>query len=217
MLVACSCTRHEQLTFQCDSIKALNNYVWSPRVYAYWILFSLQEGPCMHCFRQRWCHQVVTLNHNKTKGGFKGQGRHNVHETGFSVFQYRLCLPPMLLWKICLAANMLWKALISYLSRSSMHQDNKHYLILLCSLMSQLKGLVLPLAMGLAERIVCRLVNKGLWRSWRAFKMLVCSCRGSCVCAFIGILAASCFSASSGVQEYHTTVGRHHYTQWDPQ
>lgn len=62
-----------------------------------------------------------------------------------------------------------------------MHQDNKHYLILLCSLMSQLKGLVLPLAMGLAERIVCRLVNKGLWRSWRAFKMLVCSCRGSCV------------------------------------
>lgn len=55
--------------------------------------------------------------------------------------------------EICLAANMLWKALISYLSRSSMLQDNILYLILLCSLMSQLKGLVLPLSMRIAESI----------------------------------------------------------------
>lgn len=54
-----------------------------------------------------------------------------------------------------------------------MHQDNKPYLISPCSLMSQLKGLVLPLSMRLAERIVCRLVNAGLWRSWSTFKMLV--------------------------------------------
>lgn len=60
-----------------------------------------------------------------------------------------------------------------------MHQDNNPYLISLCSLMSQLKGLVLPLAMGLAERIVCRLVNTGLWRSWSTFKMLVLSRRCS--------------------------------------
>lgn len=51
--------------------------------------------------------------------------------------------------EICLAANMLWKALISYVSRSSVLQDNKLYLILLCSLMSQLQGLVLPLSMRL--------------------------------------------------------------------
>lgn len=50
--------------------------------------------------------------------------------------------------------------------------------------MSQLKGLVLPLAMGLAERIVCRLVNTGLWRSWSAFKMLVLSRRCSCMRRF---------------------------------
>lgn len=80
---------------------------------------------------------------------------------------------------------MLWKAFISYLGRSSMHQDNKPYLILLCSLMSQLKGLVLPLAMGLAERIVCRLVNTGLWRSWSTFKMLVLSRRCSCMCSWL--------------------------------
>lgn len=58
-----------------------------------------------------------------------------------------------------------------------MHQDNKLYLISLCSLMSQLKGLVLPLSMRLAERIVCRLVSAGLWRSWSTFKMLVWSLR----------------------------------------
>lgn len=59
--------------------------------------------------------------------------------------------------EICLAANMLWKALISYLSRSSMHPDNKLYLIWPCSLMSQLKGLVLPLSMRPAERIFLQL------------------------------------------------------------
>ena len=100
---------------------------------------------------------------------------------GFSAFQAWLCPPPLASLEICLAANMLWKALISYLGRSSMHQDNKPHLISLCSLMSQLKGLVLPLAMGLAERIVCRLVNTGLWRSWSVFKMLVLSHRRSCM------------------------------------
>lgn len=36
--------------------------------------------------------------------------------------------------------NMLERPLICYLGRSSMHPDNKRYLIWLCSLMSQLKG-----------------------------------------------------------------------------
>lgn len=58
--------------------------------------------------------------------------------------------------EICLAASMLGKALIAYLSRSSVLQDNKLYLIWLCSLMSQLKGLVLPLSMRLAESISTR-------------------------------------------------------------
>lgn len=62
--------------------------------------------------------------------------------------------------EICLAANMLWKALISYLSRSSMHTDNKLYLIWPCSLMSQLKGLVLPLSMRPAERIFLQLTQR---------------------------------------------------------
>lgn len=94
--------------------------------------------------------------------------------------------------EICLAANMLWKALISYLGRSSMHQDNKPYLISLCSLMSQLKGLVLPLAMGLAGWIVCRLVNVGLWRSWSTFKN-ACLVPQSFLYAHIGVLACLTF------------------------
>lgn len=100
-----------------------------------------------------------------------------VHQ-GFSAFQAWLKPASYDSLEIHLAANMLWKALISYLGRSSMHKDNKPYLILLCSLMSQLKGLVLPLAMGLAERIVCRLVNAGLWS---VHKMLVLSRRCSCM------------------------------------
>lgn len=78
-----------------------------------------------------------------------------------------------------------------------MHQDNKPYLISLCSLMSQLKGLVLPLAMGLAGWIVCRLVNTGLWRSWSTFKN-ACLVPQSFLYAYIGVLAASYFSVSSG-------------------
>lgn len=130
----------------------------------------------------------------------------------FSAFQARLCLPPSLLWKLVWQQTQLWKALISYLGRSSMHWDNNSYLILLCSLMSQLKGLVLPLAMGLAERIVCRLVNTGLWRSWSSFKMLVSSCRRSCMrtLAHIGcLLLLFCVKW----QEFHTMVGKHHYTR----
>lgn len=148
----------------------------------------------MHC---KWplvlwlhlCHQwVITLTNQNTKGGC------NKVEKGRGIIFFmkqaltRLLSIPGLAspashasLEICLAANTLWKALISYLGSSSMHQDNKPYLISLCSLMSQLKGLVLPLAMGLAERIVCRLVNTGLWRSWSTFKMLVLSNRRSCV------------------------------------
>lgn len=103
--------------------------------------------------------------------------------------------------EICLAASMLWKVLISYLGRSSMHQDNKPNLISLCSLMSQLKGLVLLLSMRLAERIVCRLVNAGLWRSWSTFKMLVLCLRRSYVCA------AARFPVSNGGSSTHRLVG----------
>lgn len=147
-----------------------------------------------HCFFQHWkghmsVHRLASgldctymsssYPHNiPIPWGVKGQGCHILHETsshrasqhsrpGFA------CILCMLVWKICLPANMLWKAFISYLRRSSMRRDNKPYLISPCSLMSQLKGLVLPLSMRLAERIVCRLVNAGLWRSWSTFKMLV--------------------------------------------
>lgn len=69
-----------------------------------------------------------------------------------------------------------------------MHRDNERYLICLCWLMSQLKGLVLPLA----QWIVCRLVNTDLWRS----------CRGVgntrlFLCVFAGTSAASRLSVSS--------------------
>lgn len=80
-----------------------------------------------------------------------------------------------------------------------MHQDNKPYLISLCSLMSQLKGLVLPLAMGLAERIVCRLVNKGLWRSWSEFKMLVLSHRRFCMRTLVYWLPPAFLCQMAGV------------------
>lgn len=105
--------------------------------------------------------------------------------------------------EICLAANMLWKALISYLSRSSMHPDSKLYLIWPCSLMSQLKGLVLPLSMRPAERIFffCSLVNAGLWRLWSMFKM-----RG---------LSLWRSHRRAHFCQQHTVFGRHHYKQWD--
>lgn len=84
-----------------------------------------------------------------------------------------------------------------------MHQDNKPYLISLCSLMSQLKGLVLPLAMGLAERIVCRLVNTGLWRSWSTFKLLVVSRRCSCMRSWL----PPAFPVSNGMTTTQWLVG----------
>lgn len=87
-----------------------------------------------------------------------------------------------------------------------MHQDNKPYLISLCSLMSQLKGLVLPLAMRLAERIVCRLVSAGLWRFWSTFKMPA-SDVGSCMCVHIGVPDFHC--QVTGVPHN----GWHHYKQ----
>lgn len=87
-----------------------------------------------------------------------------------------------------------------------MHQDNKPYLISLCSLMSQLKGLVLPLAMGLAERIVCRLVNTGLWKSWSTFKNAFLVSQ-TFLYAHIGVLATSCFSVSSGRSTIQWLVG----------
>lgn len=77
-----------------------------------------------------------------------------------------------------------------------MHRDNNPYLIWLCLLMSQLKGLALPLAMGLAERIVCRLVNAGLWRSGRAFKMHVSSHR--CLCMRTLAYWLPCLLVSNG-------------------
>lgn len=132
--------------------------------------------------------QVITLTHQNTKGHYN-----KVVKCRGIIFFLRLTstgllgIPGVALpashasLEICLAANTLWKTLISNLGRSSMHQDNKPYLISLCSLMSQLKGLVLPLAMGPAERIVCRLVNTGLWRSWSMLKMLVLSHRRFCV------------------------------------
>lgn len=117
--------------------------------------------------------------------------------------------------KICLAANMLWKALISYLGRSSMHKDNTSYLISLCSLMSQLKGLVLPLAMGLAERIVCRLVivaSEGLGASTK------------CLSCPADVLLCTPYHTGSFLlftcvkwHWCHTIVGEHHYTQWELQ
>lgn len=88
-----------------------------------------------------------------------------------------------------------------------MHQDNKPHLISLCSLMSQLKGLVLLLAMGLAVRIVCRLVCTGLWRSWSPFKAFSCSTQ-TFLYAHIGALAASRFRCQmAGVARPQWSVG----------
>lgn len=131
---------------------------------------------CFTGFRWHLCHQRVE----------KGTGGRADHILISLALTGPLSIPGLTLpashtsLEICLAANMLWKALICYLGRSSMHQDNEPYLISLCSLMSQLKGLVLALAMWLAERIVCRLVNMGLWRSWSTSKILVLFHRRSC-------------------------------------
>lgn len=136
----------------------------------------------------------------------KGQSDYVPQETSFSGAPQHsrptVCLPSQTSLEICLAANMLWKALISYLSRSSVLQDNKLYLIFLCSLMSQLKGLVLPLSMRRAESIFFfSLVNAGLRGFWSMFKMRGLSPRRSYIHAHF------C--------QQHTVFDRHHYKQWD--
>lgn len=197
-------------------IRTINIPVWARSLDAYSILMAFFQHRKVRTsvhrvaagFTPHLCHQqVINLTHQNAKSCYitveKGKGIiffMRLASTGL------LSIPGLALpashasLEICLAANMLWKAPISYLGRSSMHQDNKPYLISLCSLMSQLKGLVLPLAMGLAERIVCRLVNTGLWRSWSTFRMLVLSHRRS-------RMRASRFPMSNGMSTTRWSVG----------
>lgn len=87
-----------------------------------------------------------------------------------------------------------------------MHRDNKPYLISLCSLMSQLKGLVLPLAMGLAERIVCRLVNTGPLEVLERVQN-ACLVPQTFSYAHVGVPAASRFPVSNGRSTTQWLVG----------
>lgn len=71
--------------------------------------------------------------------GFVCPPSHPSHQRSLSLF-LSLLLTHSFAQKCVWQQNMLERPLICYLGRSSMHPDNKRYLIWLCSLMSQLKG-----------------------------------------------------------------------------